>query len=193
MQLSEKELSSINDLLSEEELLTKKFKMLFYMRNIYLDAIRTIDVIETLPEVDPERIVAHGESQGGALTIVAGALSGKVKKIYPAVTSFSCLEKRVEAGSGVFEATKKFLTKHPEYTDVALDTLTYFDINNMTSLLNIPSHFMLGLIDPTCLPPFVYSAYAHAGGEKKITLAPFTPHRCSEQYKMEILREFAEL
>ena len=28
MQLSEKELSSINDLLSEEELLTKKFKML---------------------------------------------------------------------------------------------------------------------------------------------------------------------
>lgn len=28
MQLSEKELASINDLLSEEELLTKKFKML---------------------------------------------------------------------------------------------------------------------------------------------------------------------
>ncbi len=73
----------------------------FYMRNIYLDAVRCIDVIATLPEVDPEKIVSYGGSQGGALTIVSGAFNGKVKKVYPAIVSFCCLEQRVEAGSGV--------------------------------------------------------------------------------------------
>ena len=165
----------------------------FYMRNIYLDAVRAAWVGAALPEVDPERIVAHGQSQGGALSIFSAIFSGVVKKVYPSVPSFSCLVDRVEAGSGVFEAVKKMLTKHPEYTDTALDTLSYFDINNLSALLRVPSHFSLGLIDGTCLPKFVYSVYHHAGGDKKITLDPFTPHRPSEAYLMEIYREFANM
>jgi len=50
----------------------------FYMKNIYLDAIRTMDVIATLPEVDAEQIFTFGGSQGRALSIVASALSGKI-------------------------------------------------------------------------------------------------------------------
>ena len=52
----------------------------FYMRNIYLDAVRAVDLAAILPEVDPERIVTYGGSQGGALSIVASALSGRSKK-----------------------------------------------------------------------------------------------------------------
>ena len=165
----------------------------FYMKNLYLDAIRAVDVAASLPEVDATRIVSYGISQGGALSIVAAALSGKVRKAYPTVPSYSCLEKRVELGSGVFEAVKNHLRRHPEDTDRALQTLRYFDINNLVSLLTVPTDFFLGLGDTICLPPFVYSPYAHTNAPKTMTLSPFTPHNISQEYKEKILREFAAL
>ena len=42
----------------------------FYMRNIFMDAIRAMDVVAQLEEVDPARIVTYGGSQGGAVDAV---------------------------------------------------------------------------------------------------------------------------
>ena len=165
----------------------------FYMKNIYLDAIRAIDVIKELPEVDSEKIVTFGQSQGGALSIVSAALSGGVKKCYAAVPSYNCLWERVELGSGVFEATKAFLTKFPQYTDVVFENLTYFDVNNMVSLLNVPVSICLGLKDPICLPEFVYSVYEHIPSEKEIHIVPFTPHVIPKVYKYFAYDEFSKL
>lgn len=165
----------------------------FYMKNIYLDAIRAVDVVETLPEVDPERIVTYGASQGGALSITASALSGKVKKCYTAVTSYCCIPQRVKDATGVFASTHSFLRAYPEHTDTAMDTLSYFDMNNMVSLLSVPSLFCVALADKICLPEYVYSAYAHAECEKELLLVPFAPHCIPECFKMQAYSEFAEL
>ncbi len=165
----------------------------FYMRNIYLDAVRAVDVISELPEVDADKIVAYGASQGGALSIVTGAFSGKVKKVYAAVPSYNCLEARVDAGSGVFGATKNFLTLYPEHTDAVMETLSYFDINNIASLLTVPSLVQIGLSDPTCIPGFVYSVFSHISGEKELMIEPFTPHVISKEYKLRVYKEFGEL
>lgn len=165
----------------------------FYMRNLYLDAVRSIDVIETLPEVNAQKIITQGISQGGALSIVAAALSGKVIKAYPTVPSYACLEKRVERGSGVFNVVNYYLTSHPEQTDIVMENLSYFDINNMVSLLKVPVHFALGLADPICIPQFVYSPYAHTTAPKQITISPFTPHSIAPDYRIDMIREFATL
>ena len=165
----------------------------FYMRNIYLDAIRAVDVAATLPEVDPERIVTYGGSQGGALSIVASALSGRSKKCYSNVTSYCCLRRRTELGSRIFGSTHDFLKTHPEHTDTVFDTLTYFDAVNMVSLLKVPVAFCLGTDDPVCLPEFVYSAYAHAPCEKTLMIVPFSPHLLSRDYKQFIMNEFSRL
>ena len=165
----------------------------YYLRNIYLDAIRAIDVIERLEEVDSTKIITQGMSQGGALSIVAASLSGKVYKTFPVVPSFSCLPYRVEAGSGVFSAVKAYLTRNPSHVDKVYDTLSYFDINNMASLLKVPSSFNLGLSDPICLPEFVYSVYTHAQGEKQIELSPFTGHIISLDFQNYMFNEFAKL
>ena len=169
------------------------FKESFYMKNIYLDAIRAIDVISELPEVDSTKIVTYGGSQGGALSITASALSGKVLKCYSAVTSYCCLEERIKLGSGVFCSTNQFLNKYPEYTDEVMDTVSYFDINNMVSLLKVPVFFLLGLNDPICLPEFVYSAYSHTSAPKIITISPFTVHEFSSGYRTDVYNEFARL
>ena len=169
------------------------YKENFYMRNIYLDAIRAIDVIATLPEVDEEKIISYGASQGGALAIAAAAFSGKVLKTFAVVPSYICLKQRVEKNLGILDHVHTFLRFNPHYTDQVFDTLTYFDINNVVSQLKNPVSFFLGLTDPVCLPPFVYSAYAHTTAPKEITIAPFVPHSVSDEFNNCMFKEFSEL
>ena len=165
----------------------------FYMRNIFLDAVRAVDVAAQLPEVDPERIVTYGGSQGGGLSVVASGLSGKSKKAYVCCPSFCCLKQRTILGSRIFGSTHGFLKKYPEHTDHVFEVLSYFDVNNMASFLKVPSLFGLTMADDVCLPHFVYSAYHHAAGPKEICFYPFQPHCFPELFKDKVYREFAEL
>ncbi len=165
----------------------------FYMKNIYLDAIRAVDVVANMSEVDEKRIVTLGGSQGGALSITASALSGKVRKCYTAVTSYCCIPNRVNDGTGVFNSTHSFLRTYPENTDAAMETLSYFDINNMASELKIPSIFCVALADKICFPEYVYSAFDHANGDKELFMVPFAPHCIPESFKMRVYTELAEL
>lgn len=165
----------------------------FYMRNIYLDAVRTMDVIAELPEVDLDRIVTFGMSQGGALSIVASALSGHSVKCFASEPSFACIWERIEAGSGVFGAVKTFVRIRPELVDDVFDCVTYFDVNNMASLLNCPADLCLGLEDPICLPEFVYSVYTHIEAEKKLMMVPFAQHHPVDNYYAHFIQELSEL
>ena len=165
----------------------------YYMRNIFLDAVRVMDVIATLPEVDPDRIVSLGGSQGGALSIAASALSGRSMKCYTYVASYNCLHRRVELGSGIFKSTHEFLRVYPEHADTVFDTITYFDVNNLVSLLKVPTSFCIGLSDQICLPEFVYSVYTHAECEKELYMIPFSPHCYPAPYKEVVENELAKL
>ena len=165
----------------------------FYMRNIFLDAVRAVDVVETLEEVDPERIVTYGGSQGGGLSIVASGLSGKSKKCYVNEPSFCCIKQRILLGSRIFGSTNEFLKKYPEQTDTVFDVVSYFDVNNMVSFLKVPAFFGLGLADDVCLPHFVYSAYHNTPGEKEILFMPFTPHCGPRILQERFFREFSQM
>lgn len=166
----------------------------FYMRNIFLDAVRAVDVAAQLPEVDPERIVTYGGSQGGALSITAAALSGKVKKCFNFVTSYACIHRRIELGSAIFGGTKEYLHVYPEYTDKVMETVSYFDMNNMASLLTVPTSVCLCLDDPICLPEFVYSVYDHiAARDKQLYLYPFWQHNLPPLHRKRVYDEIAKL
>ena len=166
----------------------------FYMRNIFLDAVRAVDAAATLPEVDPERIVTFGGSQGGGLSITAAALSGKVKKCFNFVTSFACIHRRIELGSGIFGPVKDFLHVYPHLTDKVMETVSYFDVNNMASLLKVPTSVCLCLDDPICLPEFVYSVYDHiAAEEKELNMYPFWKHQLPSAHRDKVYEEFTKL
>ena len=165
----------------------------FYMKNIYLDAVRALDVIADLPEVDAARIVTYGGSQGGALSITASALSGRSIKCYTNETSYCCIHRRIEIGSRIFAPTKEYLKNYPHHTDAVMETVSYFDVNNMVSLLKVPTSFCLGLADDVCLPEFVYSAYTHAACEKELMIVPFTPHMSPKCYHEFVLNELARM
>jgi len=165
----------------------------FYMRNIYMDAIRAMDVVAQLEEVDPERIVTFGGSQGGALSVVASGLSGRSKKAYVNEPSYCCLKQRTLLGTGVFGATNGYLRKYPENTDRVFEMLSYFDVVNMASFLKVPSFFCIGLADEVCLPHFVYSAYAQVPGPKEMYICPFINHTIVPSFAKLVHGEVAQL
>lgn len=47
------------------------------------NAIRALDFVESLPEVDPERLAVTGNSGGGTQTILLGAIDPRVKASFP--------------------------------------------------------------------------------------------------------------
>ena len=61
--------------------LDDKYK--YYYRGAFADAVRAIDFVCSLPQTDTGRVVANGESQGGALTLVAASLDHRLKAIAP--------------------------------------------------------------------------------------------------------------
>ena len=152
-----------------------------------------MDVVSSLPEVDPERIVTFGGSQGGALSIAASALSGKSQHCFSSITSYCCLDQRTELGSGMFRSLHEYLQQHPVEKEQALGTLTYFDTLNMVSLLKVPVSFCLCLADPICLPEFVYSAYAHTPGEKEIDFYPNIGHRQPQAWRYYAYTKISKL
>lgn len=165
----------------------------YYLKNIYLDAIRAVDVAAQMEEVDAKRIVTWGGSQGGALSIVASALSGRSIRCFTNETSYCCIHRRIELGSRIFGSVNNYLKTYPRYTDKVMETVSYFDVNNMVSLLKVPTAFCLGLADDVCLPEFVYSAYTHAPCEKTLHIVPFTPHTNSKTFNNFIHEELAKL
>ena len=47
----------------------------YYYRRVFTDAVRAVDAVRALPEVDPTRVSVTGNSQGGAIAIAAAGLS----------------------------------------------------------------------------------------------------------------------
>ena len=139
----------------------------FYYRGAFADARRAVDFAASLEMADPERIVAYGESQGGALTVAAAALDNRIKAIAPAVP---------------------FLGDYPDYAKIVwwpvhevFDTadaegiaredlfrmLSYFDIKNFAPRVSCPAYMAFGLQDPTCPPHTNFAIYNNLGSADK--------------------------
>ncbi|MDR0783701.1 MAG: acetylxylan esterase, partial [Propionibacteriaceae bacterium] len=46
----------------------------YYYRRVYVDAVRAIETLRTVPSIDPDRIGVTGVSQGGGISIAAAGL-----------------------------------------------------------------------------------------------------------------------
>lgn len=151
----------------------------YYYRGAFMDAIRTIDFIESLPQTDKDNIFAEGGSQGGAFTFVAAALDPRqrLRAIAPYIP---------------------FLSDYPDYfnivswpagpvkgkaAEIGLDdatlyrNLSYFDIKNLTPWIKVPVLMGVGLQDPVCPPHTNFSGYNNLKGvQKQFVIYPLCGH-----------------
>ena len=150
----------------------------YYYRGGYMDTLRTIDFIESLPQTDTNMIFAEGGSQGGAFTFAAAALDPKkrLKAIAPYIPFLSDFQDYFAIvdwpGDMVREKAKELgLSEEELYRN-----LSYFDIKNLTPWIEVPVLMGVGLQDPTCPPHTNFAGYNNLDTEKEYVIYPLCGH-----------------
>jgi cephalosporin-C deacetylase len=139
----------------------------FYYRGAFADVKRAVDFVASLDKADVNHMVAMGESQGGAFTVVAAALDKRIVAASPAVP---------------------FLGDYPDYARIVwwpvhevleqadadglpheqiFEMLRYFDVKNFAPKVTCPVYMAFGLQDPTCPPHTNFAIYNNLGSKEK--------------------------
>lgn len=153
----------------------------YYYRGAFADAVRAIDFVCSLDKADKSRIFANGESQGGALTLVAASLDHRIKAIAPSAPFLNDYKDYFALAHWPAEpilraADEKGLSEEELYR-----TLSYFDVKNFTDKIECPVIMAIGLQDPVCPPHTNFAGYNHIRTEKSWICYPAAGHNVWEQ------------
>ncbi len=150
----------------------------FYYRGAYCDVKRAVDFIASLDEADPERIVAYGESQGGAFTFVSAALDKRVKAIAPSVPFLGDFPDYHRIVWWPMHEVFEELDKEGLSREAVLAMMRYFDVKNFAPKITCPVYMAFGLQDPTCPPHTNFAIYNNLSSrEKRFLCIPTCDHQ----------------
>ena len=163
----------------------------YYYRGAFADVVRAIDFVCSREKVDQERLVAEGESQGGAFSFISASLDHRIKAIAPAVPFLGDYPDYFKVASW---PGNEILQKQKELGISDEDlyrTLSYFDVKNFTDKIECPVYMSVGLQDPVCPPHTNFASYNHVKSEKKWICYPHCDHAMWEVDEWrEIKQEF---
>ncbi|MDD2797637.1 MAG: acetylxylan esterase [Bacteroidales bacterium] len=166
----------------------------FIYRGAYMDCVRAVDFLCSLPEVDTTKIAVEGGSQGGALSFATAALCGnRIKVAVPSVPFMSDFKEYVKVAPWPGNEWLGYGKDHPLYGEVGvLNTLSYFDIKNLAPWISAKVLMGVGLIDVTCPPRINFAAYNKLNVEKQYIVFPDAGHQLPVDFngnKQQFIRE----
>ncbi len=149
----------------------------YYYKMAYMDAVRALDFVEQLDNVDKSNIYAEGGSQGGALTLAAAALGGgRLRAIMPYIPFLSDFPDYFKIVNWPAYPVKQEAERLGLTSEQVYDNLTYFDIKNLARRITCPVMMGIGLQDPTCPPHTNMASYALITSPKSLTIYPLCGH-----------------
>ena len=164
-------------------------KETYYYRGAFADAVRAIDFVCSLPDTDSDRVFASGESQGGALTLVAASLDHRIKAIAPSAPFLNDYRDYFRLagwpGNVILEAAReKGISEEELY-----ETLSYFDVKNFTDRIQCPVIMAIGLQDDVCPPHTNLAGYNHITSEKSWVCYPPAAHNVWQQPEWSVTKQ----
>ncbi|ASW54422.1 acetylxylan esterase [Plantactinospora sp. KBS50] len=175
----------------------------YYYRRLITDAVRAVQAARELPGVDPDRVVAAGNSQGGGLAI---AVAGLVPDLTAMLTTapFLChLQRAIEiTDDGPYGEVAQYLAVHREAEEQVRHTLSYVDGVTFARRATAPAQFGIGLRDRVCPPSTGFAAYNQYGAangrpdspDREVHVYPFNQHEGGEAVQVRRqLRWLAEV
>lgn len=164
----------------------------YYYRRLITDAVRAVDAAKTLPQVDPERVVVTGISQGGGLTISTAALADGVVAAMPDVPFLCDLPRAVDVSTTTpYTEVARFLSVHRGSVADVFNVLNYVDGVHFAARADVPALFSVALLDRTCPPSTVFGAYHEWAGDKSIEIYQFNDHEGGQIH--QVARQLAWL
>lgn len=153
---------------------------LFY-RQVYLDIGLLGKIIGQLPQTKGCPLISFGESQGGALALIAGAILPEVKRvfaIYPFLSDFRrvlALKYEAEAYDDLYRHFK-FTDPFHRQAEQVFETLGYIDVKNFASLIKGDVTMICGLLDDVCPPSTQFAIYNRLTAVKEMLIMPEYGH-----------------
>ena len=156
----------------------------YYYRGAYMDCVRAIQFMASRETSDMDNLFAQGQSQGGAFTYAAAALSGYTfKAIAPAITFMGDFPDYFELTNwpaSVARANQGTMTDAEMYA-----FLSYFDTKNLATMISCPVITSIGLQDNVC-PPHTniapYNNVTTAEADKQIVYNPELQHQTNSDW-----------
>lgn len=151
----------------------------YYYRAVYLDAVRAVEVLASMPEVDEKRIGVTGGSQGGALTLATAALSDIPAVAVAEMPYLSHFERAIDiTPQGPYLEINDFLRRNsrPEIEIQVRKTLSYIDNMNLAPRIKCPTWICTGLVDEITPPSTVFAVYNHLKCKKDISVFRYFGH-----------------
>ncbi|KAA5541154.1 acetylxylan esterase [Adhaeribacter rhizoryzae] len=156
----------------------------YYYKRVYLNCVRAVDFLASLPQVNNNQMSVMGGSQGGALSIVTAALDNRIKYLvafYPALSDMTgYLNGRAGGWPHLFAENNNRVHETPD----KINTVGYYDVVNFARYVKVPGFYSWGYNDETCPPTSYYSAYNVTKAPKDLFVVPETGHwTYPEQYE----------
>jgi cephalosporin-C deacetylase-like acetyl esterase len=147
----------------------------YYYRRVYLGIVRAGDFLASRPNWNGSDLIAEGESQGGALSLVAGVLDPRVTGVavfFPALADMAGdLHGRAGGWPRPFESESDGLN-----TKENIATAGYYDAVNFAGRLRVPGFFSWGFNDEVCAPTSMYAAFNAVRSPKRLFIVKEAGH-----------------
>lgn len=158
-----------------------KYKYVF--RGVIMDCVRTVDFIQTVPQLDKNLVYATGGSMGGYLAIVLASLDKRVALCSAENPVFADWRSMV----GNTEWPMKDVEKYGRAKSImpkVLNTLDYFDLKNFAARMDTRVLIGMGLLDPLAPPYNTMVMFNNIPGKKKLKVYPDLTHEVPPQHTM---------
>lgn len=158
----------------------------YFYRRVFTDAVRAVEAMRTRPEVDPDRIVAMGGSQGGGITLAVSGLVPGLRAVMPDVPFLCDFPRAVGLTTrDPYGEINRYLALHRDTVEAAFRTLSYFDGIHFAARATAPALFSVALMDDVCPPSTVYAAFNAYAGPKSIERYTFNNHEGGGPFQEE--------
>ncbi len=157
----------------------------YYYHNVHLRVVQAVNYLASRSDVEKERIVAAGGSQGGRLSVVIAGLDKRIKAAVPCIAN-SPNQPHLAwvAKCNAAKTDGMDLTEAPPMPDTAdARCFAYYDPMNYAPDITCPVYFNAGLIDPVSPPFSVWAVFNRlATKDKTIVALPGMGHDWSAEF-----------
>ena len=163
----------------------------YYYRGAYMDCLRAIDFMASRETSDMQNLFAEGQSQGGAFTVAAAALSDyKFNAIAPAITFMGDFPDYFQIvswpGYVAMNCQAEINKKGGAMTDADMYAfMSYYDTKNLATSITSPYITSIGLQDNVCPPHTNIAPYNNAqtaADDKDIIYNPELQHQTNSDW-----------
>lgn len=142
----------------------------YYYRGAFMDVLRAIDYVTSLPEWDGANLFAEGGSQGGAFTLAACALDNRITAAAPWIPFLSDYPDYFRIVNWPADPVKAKAAELGMTDGQLYSNLSYFDIKNLAGNIKCPIIMGAGLQDPTCPPHTNFAGYNQITSPKQFII-----------------------